>query len=454
MHLWAKKHGKLTITAPSAYDQHLMQQGYEVEKVAKDYVSTILVKKYQNAELLWQPTYTHADYQSRADAVIHDLDTDTYDIYEIKSTTSVKKEHAYDATFQSIVTRNNLEINTVNLIILNEDYVRGDSLDLENLFVIHDITNEVNELTPNILSQMRQAVAILNTPSPTGILNCIDPKLCPCLDICHPNLPTDSIYNIPMLLEKKKRELSEQGILSIQDVPDDFPISAKQRKIVEVMQSHIPHIDIQRIKQLLGSLEYPLYFLDYETYGAALPVYAGYKPYQPMVFQFSLHIVSSNNEAPQHEEYLALSPGDPAKELVKHMRKGISDKGMVIVWNKTFESGRNKEMAAMYPEYEKFLLGLNARMFDLADIVNKGHYIHPDFLGSWSIKKVLPVMVPELSYETLSINKGDQAMTSWWELISSKPINQSTANALLEYCKLDTLAMVKIWEKLTKLIAS
>lgn len=454
IHLWAEKHGKRTKAIPSPYDLHLMQQGYEVEKVAKDYCSSVLVQRYAHAELLWQPTYTFDGFESRADAVIHDLDTDEYDIYEIKSTTSIKKGHRFDACFQTIVSGHTIKIRSVHLLILNEEYVREDSLDLESLFVAHDITEEIETIKSSIHTQMLEAARVQTLDSPENLLNCIDPKTCSCPDLCHPNLPKISIYTIPMLSEKKKRDLHRMGIQSLHDIPPDYELSDKQSKIVDCIQANKPFLDKGAIKGFFDSFNYPLYFLDYETYGAALPIYPGYKPYQPMVFQFSLHVIEQNNKSYQHDEYLALDGGDPARGLIKHLRKVISDRGSVIVWNKGFEGCRNKEMAAMYPEFSDFLLDLNRRMIDLADIINKGYYIHPDFLGSWSIKNVLPVLAPDLSYKELSIGKGDEAMLAWWDMVNSQDESKKkrTAKELLKYCGLDTLAMVKIWEALLKLI--
>ena len=450
MHLWAKKHGKLQITAPSTYDQHLMKQGYEVEKIAHDYLIQYMLPKYKNAELLWQQTYTSGEYQSRADGIIHDLDSDTYDLYEIKSSTSEKKDHLPDATFQSIVIGDFLTIGSIHLVLLNDEYVRGDSLDIEQLFKVPDVTNDVNEMTPTVLSQMREALRIVKSDSSDTVLNCFNPKDCPCLNLCHPNLPQYSIYNIPNLTPKKRRELEEAKTIAIDDVDLNFSFTPKQQKIVDVMQSKTPFIDKLTILSLLHGLIYPLYFLDYETYDEAIPLYKGHKPYQKMVFQYSLHIVSSNSQDTQHEEYVAIEPGDPARELVKHLQKHISGTGSVIVWNKAFEGGRNREMVEQYPEYKDFLTDVNNRMFDLMEIVSKGYYVHPDFRGSWSIKNVLPVMVPELNYKDLSINKGDMAMIAWWDMVHSQSteVKKKTIDSLLKYCGLDTMAMVKILEKL------
>ncbi len=151
-----------------------------------------------------------------------------------------------------------------------------------------------------------------------------------------------------------------------------------------------------------------------------------------------------------NKEFLETKATDPAINLLKKLKEDIKDTGSIVVWNKQFESTRNTEMGTIYPEHKEFLEDLNTRMIDLADFINKEMYIHPKFLGSWSIKNVLPVMVPDLSYKNLKINKGDIAMLTWWKMVNKK--DKKEAKDLLEYCKLDTLAMVRIWERLKTLI--
>jgi hypothetical protein len=456
LHLWAQSHDLLHVT-PSTYDQHLMKQGYAVEKVAKEYLTKYILPKYTHAELLWQPTYKSGEYEARADGLIHDLDSDTYDLYEIKSSTKTKKDHLPDATFQSIVIGENVTIGTVNLVLLNDKYIRGDEIDIEQLFSVPNVTDEVREMTGDIEAKMRDALSVIKSDNHDKILNCLKPNTCPCPELCHPNLPHPSIYNIPNLSIKKRRELEDQQILSLSDLPLDYPLTPNQQKHVDVMLSNTPHLDKPAVAGMLQSLLYPLYFLDYETYDEAMPLYKGHKPYQKMVFQYSLHVLESEGAEYIHHEHLAMTTGDPALDTVKAMREVIGDVGSVIVWNKTFEGGRNKEMAAMFSEYSEFLLDVNKRIFDLMEVVSKGYYLHPDFGGRYTIKKVLPVMVPELTYNGLTINKGDQAMTAWWEMVNMEGKNlgvkkQAIAGALLQYCELDTFAMVRIWEELKKLI--
>lgn len=437
LHLWAKKHNKLNKTVPTVYEQHLMKQGYEVEKLAHELLP----------HATWQEAYVDDEFEIRNDALIRN-ENGTCDLYEVKSSTSIKKEHLYDVAFQSIVMKDTTKLNKIFMVILNKDYIFKDSLNIKELFSITDVTDKVNDLTEEIEEKMREAVSIVEKDKPDYIENCLKPDKCPCLDVCHPNLPKKSIFDIPMLSPKKKRELVDSKIIDINDLPSEFKLSVKQKRIADLIKTGNPYLNITGLKSFLDTFVYPIYFLDYETYSLAIPIYNDYKPYQHMVFQYSLHIINED-QSTVHKEYLETELGDPSKNLIKKLKEDIGDTGSIIVWNKKFEYGRNKDMSILYPEYKEFLENVNSRMIDLADFINKELYIHPDFLGSWSIKDVLPVMVPDLSYKKLNVNKGDQAMLVWWEIIHTS--DKSKAEDLLVYCGLDTLAMVKIWERLNDL---
>ena len=252
--------------------------------------------------------------------------------------------------------------------------------------------------------------------------------------------------------------MRKKHIRSIQDIHDDFKLSEKQLAIVSAAKKDHPTINREILKEELKNLIFPLYFLDYETYNSAIPLFDGYGPQQHIVFQYSLHIIENYNLPPQHYEFLAKQKNDTL-HLIESLKQNIGSTGSILVWNKTFEIGRNKEMALRYPEHAEFLNDLNNRIYDLASPINKGLYIHPQFKGSWSIKNVLHVMVPNLSYKTLEIQKGDEAMLTWWDLTNKNtnhnnnfsPEQQKKAQALLDYCKLDTFAMVKIWQKFNEL---
>lgn len=438
LHLWAKENNKLEKKVPSIYEQHLMKQGYEVEKLAHELLP--------NAT--WQKPYFTDDFEIRQDAIIIYPDGNAH-LYEIKSSTEVKKEHLFDVVFQSIVMEKEINLKKIFVVTLNKEYVLNGQLDINSLFVVKDVTKIVKKLKATVEDLMYQAINVVNTESSDRIEGCLNPKTCLCPDLCHPNLPKKSIFNVPYLSHKRKRELIDSKIIDINDISAELSLNPMQRKIVNAIKTGKPYLDKTKLKDFLDSFVYPIYFLDYETYPLAVPIYNKYKTYQQMVFQYSLHIVNSDGTI-LHKEYLETERGDPSRNLIKRLSEDIGPTGSIVSWNKTFEMSRNEDMTRLYPEHTEFLKDVNKRMIDLADFINKEMYIHPDFLGSWSIKNVLPVMVPDLSYKKLKVNKGDQAMLTWWKMINSK--DKKEAKDLLEYCSLDTLAMVKIWSRLKNII--
>jgi hypothetical protein len=216
-----------------------------------------------------------------------------------------------------------------------------------------------------------------------------------------------------------------------------------------------PLVDHEAIKEAFKELVFPLYFFDYEGYSSAIPRFSGFGAYEQVPFQYSLHILHEDGEI-EHKEFLITEPTkDLTLPLVGQMRKDFDDKGSVISWYKSYESQRNNKLAELHPEHADFLEGMNDRMFDLMTIFSKNMYVDAKFKGRASIKNVLPVLVPELTYKALNIQKGDQAVERWEKMIdpntSQKEKNQ-IAKDLLEYCKLDTLAMVRIYEFLKKVV--
>lgn len=453
MHLWAQKHGQIQ-KQPTEFEIHIMNQGYEVEEFARDYLKEFVINSENGESIQFQRTFTDKQFVARTDALVYKPESDSFDLYEIKSSTRLKPEHIIDAAFQYLIVNKEIEIDRVFILHLSKDYVRIGNLNLENIFVSENVTGKVQEILVEIDIKREEALIVAQQNSYEDIQHCYKPKDCPCPDLCHPVLPEYSIYDIPRITEKKKIQLLDQGIVDIKDVPSTFPLNDKQQKIVEVAQAGKPFIDPKAIKREFEYFEYPLYFLDYETFLSAIPSFDGYHPQQQMVFQYSLHKMESLDGEVTHAEHLSITKDDPSISLVESLIRDIGDSGTVFVWNKTFEVSRNKELAEIHSDYADFFEKLNERIYDLGDFINYGMYIHPEFKGSWSIKNVLPVMVPELSYSDMEIGKGDQAMMAWWRLIYDELPNgeaEKTKTALLEYCKLDTWAMVEIWKDLLEL---
>jgi hypothetical protein len=453
-HLWAIKHGQID-KALSDFDHHLIDEGYRVEVLAHEYLSSIFLSQHPEYQLLWQPTYSDGPFETRLDGLIYKPGSNSYDLYEIKSSTSVDKENVYDVTFQAVILENQISIDNYYVLHLNKEYIRFGDIDLATLFIAEDITDKVSSFKAEAKMLRNEALRISELKEPDEIEHCLFPKECPCIELCHPNLPEFSIYDIPRLSRINKLQLLKSGIFAAKDIPNDYGLNPKQRLVADRARTGQEHIDLDAIEAELEKIQYPVYFFDYETCICAIPPFNGYHPQQQVVFQYSLHKLEIPGSEFIHYEHISLGNNDPTISLLEQLQEEIGDSGTVIVWNKTFEMTMNKEMAKLHPEFAKFLEQLNERIYDLGDIVNLGYYLHPGFKGSWSIKNVLPVMVQELSYKELAINKGDQASMAWWHLTFDKVDDEEKKRIneeLLHYCELDTLAMVEIYKKFKGMI--
>ena len=409
-------------------------------------------------KVLFQATAWHDVFVAKADILAFNEETQKWDLYEVKASTDTKDQYEYDLTFQRILFKKaGFEMGDNFLVLLDPEYVRQGEIEVSKLAKIVPMNEQVEELRSEVIFKMAEAKNIIISPhvpkKEKSHLTC-KPNDCPCSIVSYKDLPEYSIYNISRLNKKKKVDLLQQGITDVQAVPVDYPLSDKQSLQVQVAQSGEVLIDKEAIREQLDNLTYPLYFLDYETFNFAIPNYPGYKPYQQVPFQYSLHIVHEPAGELQHKEFLSFSKVDPAKELAEALSKDIApDGGSIIVWNKGFECGRNKEMAERYPAYAGFLKDVNSRVYDLMEIFSKQLYVDPAFKGSASIKAVLPVLCPDLSYKELEVQNGGMAMAAWYQIMrGEKPDSETprTRESLLKYCELDTLAMVEVWRALQR----
>ena len=428
-----------------------------MEKLAREFLQILLLSANPALDIRFQHTLVDENYEARVDALVFDPTVEAFDLYEIKSSTSVKPEHKWDVTFQALVAETSLSLRNVYLVLVNKEYIRHGEIDSGNMFVIEQADEYVEKFRSEVGAAREAALQVAGSASPDGIEACHKPGDCICPALCHPALPAYPIYDVPGLRKNKLLELRGQGILSIEQIPDSFPLTDRQKPYVIAVRQKQPLIDLQAIAAELQGLEFPFYFLDYEAYNPALPLFDGYKPYEYITFQYSLHVIDRIGEAPKHYEWLGYDGNDPAIGIAANLKQAIGEQGSVIVWNKTFEQGRNKELAERLPDYRSFFENLNERIYDLMEIFSKGYYIHPDFHGSASIKKVLPVLVKDFDqgYDALPIPQGDQAMLVWLEMMNGLMLEaqiEETKVDLLEYCKMDTLAMVKNWQAINSLV--
>ncbi len=452
MHLWAQTHNQIESKILTPYEQHLAQQGQRVEALAREYIEAILIPKYEAAQLLWQQSYNDGQFTIRADALIWDKIADVYDLYEIKSSTSVKKNHEFDVTFQVLLLETILDLRHISILHIDKTYQHKEGFDPVNFFSIEEVSEKVAKRRRDVALLRNEAFAVTQLTTPDRTFACTKPDTCPCLQLCHPDLPKNPIYDIPYI-GRKAKQLREIGITAMQSVPASFNLNEKQQKHIRAAKTGKPLIEEDAIQESLSTLEYPLYFLDYETFNPAIPLFPDYHPYEHIVFQYSLHVINQLGAEEDHFECLVTDKKDPAPMIVPHLLNNIGPIGSVIVWNQSFEEQRNVDLAAHCPSYSTQLEGINHRLYDLMRIFKDGLFVHPDFHGSASLKAVLPVLCPELSYTNLAISNGEEAMMRWYWLqtaeISQEELEQ-TKSAMKEYCALDTFAMIAIMDKLKK----
>ncbi len=473
-YLWLWKHKpELVPTDEEEAINRRLEQGNEVEAKARELFpeATLITTRgrkakedtdvlvAENAKTLFQATVvTETGLLAMADVIKKNAD-DTWTLYEVKSTNSIKPEHIYDVTFQRIAfEESGYLISNVQVIHLNKEYVRRGAINPKELLITIDVTEKVEKIMPTIKQQINDAVELVNRSDEPKSCSC---KLktrsghCPTFHYFNPNIPEYSVFNISRINGKKLGILIDGDIYDVKDVPADLKLSVIQKNQVQVAKTKEPIIDKDSIKELCSELEFPLYFLDYETVSTALPLVSGSSPFQQLPFQYSLHVKKDKNSELEHFEYLATdNEKAPMEGLLRSLKENLGDTGSVIVWNKSFETGRNVEMAKSYPEYSDYLTDMNNRVFDLMDVFSKQHYVHHDFKGSSSIKYVLPVLVPEFSYKELDIQNGLSASIRWYEAVTGALTNEEAQHiykSLKTYCCLDTLAMVKIYDYLMEL---
>lgn len=457
--LWLAKNRPEVMPRMSDDDLHNVEQGNIIDGLAKklfedkEFLASLQICP---ENVLFQERAEKNGLIARGDILVKK--ESGYYLFEVKAATEVKPEHVQDIAFQKLVfEKAGYPIERTFLVYVNKEYRVNGALNLSCFLMIEETTAVVEEEISGIEARVAKILEFVQGPEPPKKINheCEKKNNCPFFAYHFPDFPKYSVFDIARINKSKRIKLLEDGVFSIYDVPNDFPLSEKQRLQIDIARTQKPIIQREAILDTLRALSYPLYFLDYETFSYVMPSQNGLKPYQQMVFQYSLHVQEYPGSALKHYEYLLRKKEEPLRELVAHLEQAIpSIGGTVIVWNDSFEKARNNELAALFPEFADFLASINNRIFDLAKIFQDQLYIHPRFKGKYSIKKVLPVLAPEYDYSKLEISNGQIATLKWHHLTDGRfPPDQEEKvyRDLLDYCELDTLAMVKIFEALANL---
>ncbi|MDP3999067.1 MAG: DUF2779 domain-containing protein [bacterium] len=471
----------------SDFEKHIIETGNEVELVARQiFPDAVLIEgRHEAAQkltqeyiakkqpVLFQPIFLKDNFLAAVDVLKFNQETGSYNIYEIKASNDIdKKRHFYDLAFQvNLLRKCGVKVGVINLMHLDSDYVRSGELDIFKLFKSDDITKEINGLCGEVAIEMDKALDYLSQEAePKGSCCCIykgRSNHCSTFNHSNPHVPAYSVHDITRigLSKKKLTELADSGNFHIHQVPEDMELSVPQRNQIDSHTFDKVIINKGKIAEELENLVYPVYFIDYETFPSAIPMFDGFSPYQQIPFQYSLYVLESPSFAKasegkpaelKHFEFLHAENSDPSRAFAESIKNHLGNIGSIIVWSKKFECSINKQIAERLPEFKDFIDSINNRTYDLMDVFTKQYYVHKDFRGSASIKKVLPVLAPELLYKGLAIQEGGTAASSWIKLIGNEisPEEKSKLKGdMLEYCKLDTFAMVRILEELEKVIS-
>jgi hypothetical protein len=467
----------------SQFEKNIIETGNEIDKLARslfpggilvenredvDYTKSLVTKK---TDVIYQPVFETDKYMTASDILVWNAKEKAYDLFEVKASNSGEdkstkdKLYSYDLAFQYIVLKSlNVPLNKTYIIRLNNEYVREGELNIHDLFTREDFSEKVLKIIDEVATEMENAYKLLSdSKEPFGSCKCIlrgKSSQCTTFKYSNPNVPEYSVHHISKIgLSKRKLEyLVDNDILDINDVPADiegvFELSENQRNQVRAVQTGKTTTDVKGIGDFLSTIQYPISFLDYETFAAAVPRFSGYSPFNQIPFQFSLHVLEKDSKKLKHEEFIFTEKTNPDEHFIKAMQKYIPNSGSIISWHKSFEMGRNVELGKRNPKYAKYLDNINSRMIDLEDPFKAQMMVHPDFKGKTSIKYILPALT-STSYKDMNIKEGGSASDTWNKIVTDQYSDEKKKQKikdLLDYCELDTKAMYDIWKYLDNLI--
>ncbi len=442
-------------------EQFRMEQGIEIGKRARKlYPDGILVRERdtnqaisktlelladKNVNVIFEGAIGFGNYIARAD--ILKRYRDGWHLIEVKSNVNDDAELVDDLAYTTMVClKAGINITKASLLLISKDYRLG--MDDTNLFVEIDHTFEASVKAEEFFMQIDEideTTGAVEKPAPEIMLEC---KKCEFFRDCVGKGVDNHIFEIPRLSAKKFEQLKEMDIFSIADIPDNFPLTSIQKRMYKSVKSKQPIIE-NNFWDLVNSVKWPAYYLDFETVMTVIPLYPDIAPYTQIPTQYSIHKCSDFGKVEKHFEYLADPSRDCRRELALNLIKDLEGNGSIICYS-NFEKTVINGLIKLFPDLSNKLSALIDRIVDLEKIIREGMY-HPEFHGKTSIKMTLPALVPDMTYQGLEIANGDNAMAAFAYMAMGRFSGNEAdkiKKALLEYCKQDTLAMVRLHEKL------
>jgi hypothetical protein len=442
-------------TEVGLYAQQLFPGGVEVPFDGRTKVQQLGQTKdllANGAQTIYEATFSHEGVLVRAD--ILRKANDGWELYEVKSASDAKPHFLDDVAIQYFVLSGcQFDLRRVFLVHIDTGYVRRGEIVLQELFAVEEVTDIVRgkqSAIPAEIDRMREVLAAGRPAIDIGP-HCTNPYECDFIDHCWRHIPEHSIFDLKGR-GVDKWDLYRKGIVRMDDVPLEA-LNSAQRMQAKFYRNRGQHVDLEAIREFLEGLSFPLCFLDFETCDSPIPPFDGTRPYQQIPFLFSLHRQDSPDGLLSHSEFLAPPGIDPRNELTERLLAAIPEGACVLAYNKTFEARVLKDLAERFPAHRERLLAIAEGMLDLMVPFRRRDIYDWRMDGSYSLKNVLPVLVPQLSYKGMAIQEGKEASLAYLALekVESDQERRKAEEDLRAYCRQDTLGMVKLLEKMREI---
>lgn len=405
-----------------------------------------------NVPAIYEAAFQHEDVLIRVD-ILARTSPESFELMEVKSSTKVKPEHKPDLGIQLWVLQGiGLSVEKACVVHLNNsfEYAGGDYV-CDQLFTVADLTDKTRasvDKYSEALKSMRDTL-LQSDPPEIGVgSHCNKPHACNFLSHCRAVLPEHTVHDLYRLTSRLRNDFAKLGIDSIPEIPkESVNLSDIQKRMVECVKVGEPFLSAT-LATRLRSWGYPLHFLDFETIGPALPIYQGTNPYEVIPFQWSLHTLHQDGSL-EHREYLHDSADDPRTQLTEALLRAVGTEGRIVHYS-AYEATVIENLKNSVLKFAEQLDVLKGRLVDLAPEIRE-HYYHPVMNGSFSLKAVYPALFPGEGYDELEISEGTMASNAFLEMIqpnTTEGRQTSLRDDLLAYCRFDTEATVRIYQRL------
>jgi hypothetical protein len=462
---WLRRHRAHLAAAPDQQSLHIFDVGHTVGRFARELYPgghMIPMGSYgrlvidtetalaQHNSYYYEPAFEAAGLRCRLDIFCCKNGGNAWELKEVKMCSRVKPENIQDVAFQGYcVEQSGYHVDRFSLIYVNTSYILEGKIEPQKFLLEEDITAAVTPEIPRVVTKLKNLLATFEQPDPPAILigtHCSSPGKCPYWDLCHSQIKEDSVYNLPNG-NHRVPELLAAGITRLSDIPTTKDLTSRQVSTVQSAKVLQAVVDVEEIRGFLQKLSYPHFYLDFETIAPCVPTFQGTSPCEKVPFQYSLHVQKERDAELQHYQFLPENKGDPRYPLLKELLVNLGDKGSIIAWNMSFEKSVLQKLVKQFPEFGESISSLQRRFTDLMVPFKNGAVVDYRFCGSASLKKVLPVLCPSLSYDNLAIQHGDDSSLIYQKYVVEAMPELEWARLrpdMLAYCERDTFGMVEI----------